>query len=1324
MKDLAPLDEIIIGRVDPHIYAFSTNTIPNYLKVGDTYRPVKVRLEEWKKKYANLKHEFDDVAKVEDGVFFRDYSIHQFLEQDLNKRRLLQSDLPKGVYYSNEFFKDISSEDIKTAIQDIKDDYKNNSMKYQFYDADRLPAKTKYRSTGMWQPRPNQQKVIDNFKIAYENGRTNLLLYAVMRFGKTFTSMCCANEMSAKVVLIVSAKKDVRDEWRKTIESAENFSDFIFVTSADLSGNPSLVNDAKKAGKRVAIFATLQELSGNFIKEKHRELFSGSIDLLLVDETHFGARAEEYGKVLRDAGEKNDDYIDPEKADEQIKLIKSKVRIHLSGTPYRILMSSEFEKEDIIGFYQASDISDEQKAWDEKYLSNEQYEEWDNPYFGYPQMIRFAFTPSKKMRERMESLKTDGKSCGLSELLKPLNIRADDNEKFKKFKYENEVLDLLCVIDGSKDDDELLGLLDYDKIKTGELCHHVVMVLPFCASCDAMEKLIKDNSERFRNLNKYKIINISGIGNKYTIPEIKSAIKQAERENKKTITLTVNRMLTGSTVEEWDTMIYLKDSSSPQEYDQAIFRLQNQFVVDLNSDSGAMVKFNKKPQTLLVDLDPNRVFRMQEERSLIYNASVNKKGRENLEAQIEKDISYSPIIVLNKNHIHRVSAPDLMAAIDNYSRERGIYDEAQEIPVDYGLMNFDDIRKEIEKQNEFRGRNGFDLNYGDDDDSLDIDDTSIDENKENSEQQTNNEQNDSSPQPDNRTIEKQFRTYYSRILFYAALTDDEVKNLKDIIDSINKNEDNIRIAKHLSLDKEILKTLYSNIDFFVLNKLDNTISRINRLLNDKTLSDLDRIRIVFSKFSRLSDSEVVTSHKICAEMVNSIGKKRIRSIFKNNGVILDLASKEAEFALAILDLMDTDKNICRDKIYSIPTSPIAYEFTRKVYRIANLNIDNIAQDFTSYDLVSEDNRNKDWRDLFGEIFNSKGEKMEFDAIVGNPPYQETIGSGANSSLAKQLFPYFIMDSIQSGAKLVSLVTPSRWFSGKAQDGSFIKLREFVKNNNHFSKISNFSGNDNVFNDVLVGSVSYFLYDFNHNGDIQFTETIDGVRKTIERPLFEDGMDIIISSNSYIAILNKVRNHHDFASFTEITRGRNAFGIVGKKSELEKITKTKAFDGSISVRCAHEEFRYADRNAFKDNILPLVDSWKVFTSKGNGGAGNLADEKSVAILGKAYLGEPGSACTDSLIPIGCFESKVEAVNLQKYMSTKFLRFMVGILKVSQNLYQNVYQYVPLQNFTRESDIDWNKSISEIDEQLYKKYKLSQSEIKLIDGKIKPIEIKEA
>ena len=166
------------------------------------------------------------------------------------------------------------------------------------------------------------------------------------------------------------------------------------------------------------------------------------------------------------------------------------------------------------------------------------------------------------------------------------------------------------------------------------------------------------SKETFKNLGEYEIINISGVdaGRIYKKPsDIKNKIKECEELNKKTITLTVNRMLTGSTVEQWDTMLYFKDTSSPQEYDQSIFRLQNQYIRTLSSKKG-FIKENLKPQTLLVDFDPDRLFRMQEQKSLIYNVNTEENGNSKLKERIVEELRISPVIMMNHNKIKEVDA--------------------------------------------------------------------------------------------------------------------------------------------------------------------------------------------------------------------------------------------------------------------------------------------------------------------------------------------------------------------------------------------------------------------------------------------------------------------------------------------------------------------------------------------------------------------------------------------------------------------------------------------------------------------------------------------
>ncbi|HEM3577934.1 TPA: Eco57I restriction-modification methylase domain-containing protein [Streptococcus suis] len=1349
IEEIDVLDRIIAGRVVPHIYAFTTNTVPNYLKVGDTYRPVSQRLNEWRVLFPDLEKQYENKAIIDEEIYFRDYAIHQFLEQDLRKERLKSSDLEDGIYFSKEFFKEIKNSDIDKAIEDIKSNYSCNTGKYEYYSSkDRLPERYHYERGEKWNLRPNQADAVKAFVNAVRNGRKNLLMYAVMRFGKSFTSLCCALEISANIVLVVSAKADVKDEWKKTVEGAGNFSEYVFLEAYDLASSENAIKANRKQNNKVVIFLTLQDLQGNAIKDKHKELFSEQIDLLIIDETHFGARAESFGKILENAGyEKSDktninklddENIDINVAEEELKQINARIRLHLSGTPYRILMGSEFEKEDIISFVQFSDIVKEQEEWDKNNLNKDDKNEWDNPYYGFPQMVRFAFNPNKSSREKMEALKRSGVTFAFSKLFEPESIKKDTkNNGHKKFINETEILELLQVIDGSKEDENLLGFLDYDKIKEGKMCRHMVMVLPYCASCDAMEELLSKRKDTFKNLGEYEIINISGVdaGKIYKKPsDIKNKIKECEDSDKKTITLTVNRMLTGSTVEQWDTMLYFKDTSSPQEYDQSIFRLQNQYIRTLSSEKG-FIKENLKPQTLLVDFDPDRLFRMQEQKSLIYNVNTEENGNSKLKERIVEELRISPVIMMNHNKIKEVDATNILEAISEYNNQRSVSDEVLDIPVDLSILNDETIRKVIEQQAEFGSKKGLtiDPNQGEGDE-LDIDEAG--EEVENSEgNQKKTEGKDYTEEKNDKEIEKlegQIKTYYQRILFFSFLTKDKVVSLDDILSVIDKNE-NIRLSKNLLLDKDIIENLTKVMDPFKRSRLDYKIQNISMLACDESVAPLTRAMTSIKKFNRMSESEVITPSKVCDEMVGLLPEERLKEIVSNQDKLLDIASKSGEYAVSLYKRLTSELGYShedvKDIIYSIPTSSIAYEFTRRFYEILDINVENIAAGFNAYDLIDVKNdkdevdyekissllrQKKDFSKITSKDEIKAGEKaVKFGAVIGNPPYQEIISkSKGNSSLGKQLFPNFIKLSIELTDRYSSIITPSKWFTADAQDNSFPKLREYLADDKSFVRIDVINNGGKLFQGTELGSVNYFLYDKQYTGDVMFCN--DEGRSVVSRPLFEKELTQIIPHNSMVSILKKVINSDKFESMTTITKGRNAFGLTGK--EVNDITTEYSKKGDFEVRCSYERIRYVSKEKIKKNV-ELANKYKVFMSKANGAAGILGEKEQVSILGKPYLGNRGTICTDSLIPIGEFDSEIEANNLYKYLQTRFLRFMVGILKSSQNTTQIVYRFVPMQDFTEKSDIDWNKNIDNIDKQLFDKYNLSDAEREHIKKSIK-------
>ncbi|MBO4286806.1 MAG: DEAD/DEAH box helicase family protein, partial [Kiritimatiellae bacterium] len=818
MTDTSILGELIVGRVEPCIYAFSTNTVPNYLKVGDTYRPVEVRLDEWREHFPHLKREFDDSAKIGE-VFFRDYSVHAYLEETAKCTRLAKGTFP-NVYYSNEFFEGATKGDVRAAIDDVRHDFEIKGQRYQFYSiAEGLPTGVKFPSTGMWSLRPNQKAAVKKFQAAVAAGRKNLLMYAVMRFGKSFTSLCCAKTMNdgngADIVLVLSAKADVCVEWKKTVESAENFrNDYEFLSGKDLKANDKIVSSLRRKGKKVVIFLTLQDLQTSTIKERHRDLFNKKIDLLIVDETHYGARAGKYGEILRktksyvvdkSSSRDGEDSKNAENMDAAIKAFNVNVTLHLSGTPYRILMGSEFDKKDIIAFCQFTDIVNEQKKWDDEHILDDKYREWDNPYFGFPEMIRFAFHPSKSARMRLEALRKSGATYAFSAFFATESITPQEDGSHRRFNFEKEIRELFQVIDGSKEDDELLGFLDYDRIKNGMMCRHLVCVLPYCASCDALAALIARESKKgtFKNLAEYQILNIAGhdMPPEYADVEgVKQAIGNCEKEGKKTLTLTVNRMLTGSTVPEWDTMLYFKDTSSPQEYDQAIFRLQNQFVPEMKTllpdGREDVIKFNKKPQTILVDFDPARLFEMQEEKSKIYNANEDKAGNTKLKVRISAELAVSPIVCVTAGKIRRVEAEDVMKAVSAYSRNRGVTDEASKMPVDVAAAaKSKELLAAIMKESPLGSKGGLTLDphKGEGQDLEDMAET-IKKAANGETPAGNATPTTSDEKKELAEFEDKFRAYYARLLFFAFLTKSKVCSVEDIIACMDTG-DNARISK-------------------------------------------------------------------------------------------------------------------------------------------------------------------------------------------------------------------------------------------------------------------------------------------------------------------------------------------------------------------------------------------------------------------------------------------------------------------------------------------------------------------------------------------------
>lgn len=1299
MEGIEILDKIITGRVTPHIYAFETSSVPSYLKVGDTYRPVHIRLKEWAEHYGGIKQRFEQVAKVSKDTYFRDYAVHQFLTSK-GFHRAEKTEFGHGVYYSNEFFKGVEDKDLKDAITDIQQSFDQRDNRYSFYNAeDRLPiAGLIYKRTEDWKPRKNQQEVIDNFMRARANGRTNLLMYAVMRFGKTFTALCCAKEMDAHLVVVVSGKTAVSEEWKENVERPLLFEGYFFLSTNDLKKHPNAVTTYLKEGKKVVLFLTLQDLLGDDVKERHKDLFTyneqGDIDLLIIDESHFAARSEETGKVLRSFNKRDiererkgyDESL--EDLNEPVKLFKPKMKLHLSGTPYRILLDGEFKKEDNIASVQYSDIVKAQAAWDKENMTED---EWKNPYYGFPEMVRFAFNLNKSSKARLEELREEGIDYRLNALFRPVSLYKDGKGNHRKFKYAKEVLDLLLAIDGKSQDENIFSFLDYKRIKEGDMCRHLVMVLPFRASCDAMEKLLRSHS--FCNLSSYEIINISGFdspkkydsANEHYVENIKHDIEACELNDKKTITLTVGKMLTGSTVKYWDTMIYLKNVSSPQEYEQAIYRLQSQYTKTIKNASGDSIIYNMKPQTLLVDFDPTRMFVMQNRKSLIANINSSLRGNEELGKCLDEELSISPIIWLYKDKLQRVTPNNIFEAVREYSKNKSIMDETFDIVVDDGVFNDSLLRTFIEAQPEMSAAgNVFKADphkaegEGDDIDTPPTDNQPKEENR---------PENKNSSADEQKSLRKKLQTYYFKILLFAYISDLEEKTLLDVITNIENSEDGKRIANHLQLDVEGLKLIRERIHPTALNELENKISNIDTLSGDSEANVLTALR----RFSRLSSSELTTPLNVTNMMIQGLP-----DYITESSRILNFAGKTGEFEYTLCKLYGED---IKKHIYCLPTSGVTYECTRKMFTLLGIPVENVFEEFTTFDLIQTNKKQK----LLNRL-----SSMKFDAIIGNPPYQEKDGGAGVSS--KPLYNEFITALFQLNSPCYSVILPSRWMvGGKGLDD----FRSLMLNDRHMRELHDFLHPEELFpNTNNRGGVCYFLRDksYDNHKDLVKVTTHDENNQTytINRHLKTVGQNIFIRNSRAFSILEKVEKHTETGKYlADFISPRKPFGIEGNivnnmalfhqdPSILKRPIKCYGKGGKVGF------IEEADISTHKE----WINTWKVLFPYANNIGTELNDDNQ-----NTFVAPPNSVCTETFLIAGAELklNKQTAQNLADYMRTKFARFMLSLAKNSQHGTSKTYRFVPIQDFSRK----WT------DEDLFQKYELTAEEIEIIESAIKPM-----
>lgn len=1171
---------------------------------------------------------------------------------------------------------------------------------------------------------PNQRDAVEFTKDRFKRIK-EVLWNAKMRFGKTITALTLIKEMpELKRVLIFSHRPVVNQSWYKDFQCVFCDNNQYLYGSKTLGESfSSLESQFYKQNKKYFYFASIQDLRGSEVVggnfDKNNEIFSTDWDLIIIDEAHEGTQTD-LGKAVK----------------KELKRSKTKF-LHLSGTPFNI--QDEFADEDTYTW----DYVMEQRAkaqWDLTHPGDH------NPYAGLPRMNIYTYDLGRLMNEFADE--------DIAFNFREFFHTTEDGE----FVHKQHVEDFLNLLTKTREGDDVYPFANK---RYRDIFRHTLWMVPGVKAAKALAAMLRNHPV----FGLFEIVNVAGDGdeeepNEEALRKVNNAIGP-DPDMTCTITLSCGRLTTGVSVKPWTGVLMLSGShnTAASAYMQTIFRVQ----------TPATINGRVKEDCYVFDFAPDRTLKVLAETAKI----STKAGKQTTSdrQQLGEFLNFCPIIAVDGSKMKRFNTEQMLQQLKRVYVERVVQHGFEDgyLYNNYELMRLSDV--DIREFDELKGIIGKTKAMGKTNDIIVNNQGLTDEEyaeqeqleKKNKRQRTPEEQARLEELKKKRKVKEDAISILRGIsirmplMIYGAKVENEdeeltIDNFTQLVDPQSWEE---FMPKGVS--KQRFNTFKKYYDPDIFTAAAKRIRAMARAADRLSIEErIERIAAIFATFRNPDKETVLTPWRVVnmhmsdclggytfynEDFSETIEEPRFvdrgdvtAEVFTPDSHLLEINSKSGLYPLYLVyniyrsrlrnamfspETLEEHQAIwdaaVAENIFVICKTPMAKAITRRTllgFRKGKVN--------TRYfeDLINQIKNKPD--NFIAKVAKGKSfwkanenDNMKFKAIVGNPPYQDMGGSGGTNDAP--IYQEFCMIASRIKPNFVSLVIPSRWFAAGRENllGDF---RSKMLKSGNVSKLTAYNNSRDLFSNVEIkGGVCYFLEDSSYSGECDYT-LVNG--NTIQSDSISlDSFDVLIREPKLAKIVGKVSSKLS-TGVDSIISSDTPFGVPTKPTNNAKekfsVSETPSASHNTAlfvIESLKRKILFVAKNAIKKNTQD-IDKHKVFVPE-VGGSGN--DSK---ILGDPEYAAPNSVCTQSYL-YAPFGSEIEAKNFIKYLRSKFLRVLVSAIKITQHATSRVYRYVPMQDFTAGSDIDWSKSIEEIDAQLYAKYNLSKDEISFIESMIKPM-----